>query len=234
MSTIRPTRRISRKERLREDTVATFYARALAFFDTNKRLVYGATVGVLVLLAALAGFSYLRAQNERSAADAIAAAVRSYEAGLHREALDGVTGNKGLLAVADEYGSTRTGNLSRFYAADALYRLGEYDEALEYFRAYKKDSDYIGASALAGEANILQIQGKSAEAGRLYEQAARLHEDAEFSPRYLMDAGRAYESAGDYARAVQTYQRVEKEYPDAQVAAEAEFYIARASARIVG
>jgi tetratricopeptide (TPR) repeat protein len=112
--------------------------------------------------------------------------------------------------------------------------LGEYDEALEYFRAYKKDSDYIGASALAGEANILQIQGKSAEAGRLYEQAARLHEDAEFSPRYLMDAGRAYETAGDYARAVQTYQRVEKEYPDAQVAAEAEFYIARASARIVG
>lgn len=232
MSTIRPTRKISRKEKLREDTVVTFYARALNYFDTHKTLVYGVAAGVIVLLAALIGFSYLGAQKEQRAADAVAAAVRSYEAGLYREALDGVAGNKGLLAVADEYGSTPTGNLSRFYAADALFNVGEYDRALEYFRSYRKEGDYIGASALAGEANILEIQGKPLEAAELYMQAARIHEDDEFSPRYLMDAGRAYEAGGEYSRAVQVYESVEEDYPDAQVAAEAEFYIARASARI--
>src|SRR5690606_31298068 len=113
MSTIKPTRRISRKEKLREDTVVTFYARALNYFDTHKQLVYGVGVGIIVLLAALVGYSYLNTQKEQRAADEVAAAVRSYEAGLYREALDGVAGNKGLIAVADEYRSTPTGNLSR-------------------------------------------------------------------------------------------------------------------------
>jgi len=234
MATTKPTRKISRKEKLREDTVATFYARAVGFFDRHKSMVYGAGGAVVVILAAVAGLAWMSAQKESRAAEAAAPSIRNYEAGMYREALDGVAGSAGLLEIAETFSSTETGNLAHFYAADALYRLGEFDQAIELFRQYDKDRDYLGASALAGEANILEGRGQHAEAGALYVRAAEFHEDAEFSPRYLVDAGRAFESAGEYGRAVEIYERVKAEYPDAQVASDADFLIARASARVSG
>src|SRR5690606_17436511 len=97
------------------------------------------------------------------------------------------------LEIADEYGSTDAGNLARFYAADALFRLGEYDRALEYFRKYDEDDGLIGASAIAGEAAIRENKGEYEAAGDLYRRAALHYENELRSPEYLLQAARAYE-----------------------------------------
>ena len=230
MSTLKPTRKISRKEKLREDTVATLYAKAVDFFDRNRNVVYGSLAAVAVLIVALVGWSYMKSQKEATAAEEIAAAVRNYELGLYREALDGVAGSKGLITVSNEYSGTDAGNLAKFYAADALFRLGEYDEALGFFRSYKKESDYLGASALAGEASILEMKGQPAEAARLYERAADTIDDELTTAQYLIDAGRSYEAAGMYDRAVRTYQRVADDFSAVPVSRDAEFLVARARA----
>ncbi len=234
MSTLKPARKISRREKLREDTVVTFYARVVDLFDNNRNVVYGAFAGILVIVAAILGWGYLQDQKQAEAADAMAPAVRNYELGLYREALDGVAGSPGLLAVADEYGRTSAGNLARFYAADAAFRLGELDQALELFRSYDREADYLGASSLAGEAAILETRGEHAEAGRLYERAAGFVEGNDLAPQYLIDAGRAFEAAGEYDDAIEVYERVAEDFADAQVAQNTDFLIARARARAAG
>ena len=208
MSTLNPTKKISRRQELRKDTVVTFYARLWQFFDQNRKLVYGILAGVVVVILALIGYGVYNNAQQKEALAKMAGAVQAYEQGNYREALDGTADYVGLLAIIDDYGSTDAGNLARFYAADALFRLGEYDEALKYFRAFDAPDEVLGASALAGEAAIYEHKGEFERAGDLYRKAAEMVDTDLISAQYLLDAARAYEKAGDYDEAREVYEEI--------------------------
>jgi tetratricopeptide (TPR) repeat protein len=231
MSALKTPRHVSRKHELREDTVVTFYARAWEFVDKNRKIVYGVIGGIVALvLIALAYAFYLNRQQAR-AVELLGSVVQLYEQGQYRDALDGVEGTAGLLEIADEYGGTDAGNLARFYAADALFRLGEYDRALEYFRSYDEDEGLIGSSAIAGEAAIRENQGEYEQAGDLYRRAALHYENELRSPEYLLQAARAYERAEAYDQAEDAYELITERFPDSNIAQGIDFHLARLAAR---
>lgn len=228
MSTLKPTKKISRRHELREDTVVTGFARITEFFEANKPVVYGALGAVIIFFAAIIGYNYLQDSKQESAIVEMAAAVKAFEEGNYQTALNGGDGSKGLVDIADDYGSTDAGNLARFYAADAYYRLGQYDEALEYFRAYDVESDYIGASALAGEAAIHELRGDYGRAAELYERAANLFVSQVTSPGYLLSAGRAYVKAGEVDRAIETYEEIKSSFAESPESQQVDILIAQA------
>ena len=231
MPTPKPPRNISRKHALREDTVVTFYARVWRFVDAYRTPVYGAA-GVLVALAvATVGYVFWQGQRAAEADDLLAAVLPLYEQASHQEALDGSLEQLGLVEIADAYGGTPAGNLARFYAADALFELGEYDRALSYFQDFDKGSNFIGAGALAGEAAAWEQREEYGRAADLYRRAARHFESALTTPEYLLYAGQLYEQAGQYEDAVEQYEAVEAEYPESSQAANIRVYIARATAK---
>jgi len=230
MATLNPPKSISKRQELRQDTAVTVYVKAQEFFYENRTLVYGVAAGLIVVLLAIAGYAWLQSQKAVEAQEQLGGIVTVYEKGEYRAALDGTGEHLGLLAIADEYGGTDAGNLARFYAADALFRLGEYDQALEFFQAYDKGEDIVGASALAGEATIHEIKGDHALAGNLYRQAAGQFENEMTSPQYLMAAGRAYEQAGQYDNAGTAYQTIQDSYPESTEAQNIDFYLARVRA----
>lgn len=231
MSTINPPKSISRRQELREDKVVTFYARAWEFFDQNRKLVYGVLAGLVLLVAAAIAYVFYQSEQAAEAERHLAQIVALYEQGSYQEALDGTPDRLGLLEIADEYGRTPAGNLAHFYAADALYQLGEYDRALEHFGAFDASSDFIGASAVAGQAAVHENRGEFEQAARLYRRAASLYENPLSTPQYLVSAGRAYELAGMYDEAREVYETVREEYPDSEPAGDIEAYIARAAAK---
>lgn len=230
MSTLKPTRRISRRHELREDKVVTASSRVLDAARGNLNMVTMAAIAVIVLIVGFFGLRYYQGQQEAKAGELVAGAVRSYENGQYREALDGVAGSMGLTEVVDRYGSTPTGNLAKFYAADANYRLGEYEAAAQLFRSYDKKRDYIGASAYAGEAAILESQGEFEKAAALYEKAAEIFVSELTTPQYLFDAAVAYESAQEYSKARALLERVKEDYPASNAARDADLVIARVNA----
>lgn len=231
MSTLNPPKRISKKHELREDAVITSYARAWGYFDQNRKLVYGAIAGLVVLVAAIIGYVVYQNQQAQEAEEHLARIVAIYEQGSYQEALDGTADNLGLLEIAEEYGGSTSGNLAHFYAADALYQLGEYERALEHFNEFDRPDGFLGASAIAGEAAVYENRGEHERAGDRYMAAAQFFENPLSSPQYLLSAGRAYEAAGDYAAAMRAYEEVKEEYPDSQIAAQIDIYIARAEAK---
>lgn len=231
MSALNPPRHVSRKHELREDTVITFYARAWEFFDKNRKVVYGALAGVAVLVLIVIGYVFYLKQQQNRAVELLGGVVQLYEEGRLRDALDGAQGNPGLLEIADRYGRTDAGNLARFYAADALFRLGEYDEALEHFRSYSKDRNLIGASAIAGEAAVYETRGDFKRAGDLYRRAALHFENELRSPEYLLQATRAYEQAEAYDQAEAAIDLVKERFPESAVADAADFHKARLAAK---
>lgn len=227
MSTLNPTKKISRRQELREDKVVTFYARALELTDRYRNLVYGAVAAVIVVVLGFVAYSFYQAGQQTEAVDRMSAAVAAYEAGSYQTALDGTGNSLGLLDIIDSYGSTDAGNLARFYAADSYFRLGNYQEALPLFRAFDKDATILGASAVAGEAAILESTGEPARAADLYARAATMYPSNATSPAYFLSAGRAYEAAGKPADARRVYQRIQNEYPQSPEARDIAFYLAR-------
>ena len=231
MSTLKPTRRVSKHHKLKEDRVVTASSRIIDAASGNRNVLTIAGIAVIVLIAGFIGFRQWRQVQEGRAAEAIAEPVRAYEQGLYREALDGVAGSTGLTGVISRYGSTPTGNLARFYAADAHYKLGEYDQAEELFSDYDKGSDYLGASAYAGEAAILQQKGENARAAALFEKAADVFESELTTPQYLADAASAYEAAGNYSKATSLLERIKDDYASSQQARDVDMLLARVEAK---
>jgi len=232
MATLKAPKTISKRKELRQDTAVTVFVRIQEFFYHNRTLVYGIAGAAALILLVIVGYAYWQSQRGVEAQNLLGGIVTVYEQGEYRQALDGVGDNPGLLAIAEDYGRSEAGNMARFYAADASFRLGEYDQALAYFEAFDKGRHIVGASAWAGEAAIHEIQGNYARAGALYERAASQYEDALTSPLYLHNAGRSYEKAERYEDARDAYQRIRDRFPESTQARSIDYFLARVAAKV--
>lgn len=227
MSTLTPTRKVSRRHELREDKVVTFYTRVLGFIENNRNLVYGLLIGAVVIVALFFGYSYMQSNRNSEALALMSTAVAKYEAGEYDAALDGDMSFAGLLEVAEDFGNTTSGNLARFYAADASFRTGRLDRALEFFQSYDKGANFLGASALAGEAAIYETNDDHPAAADLYLRAANLFTSAVTSPDYLQKAAREYQVAGENAAARRVYLRLQEDFPTSSEAQNVDYFLAQ-------
>ena len=231
MTALKTPEKKSRRRELRQNIFIDLYARALLFYDEHRRVALGIGIALLVLLLAIPGYIYYHQQQEQAANQKLSQILPVYEQGNYQQALDGTSNQAGLLAIADEYGNTSAGNLATFYAANALYQREEYDRALNYFQQFEKGENFIGASAYAAQAAIYENRENFERAAELYEQAASQYQNNLTAPRFLLNAGQAYEEAGQYEVSVNVYQQIQEEYPDSDQSDSAERYMARAKVR---
>lgn len=232
MATLKAPKTISKRKELRKDTAVTIFVQIQEFVYQNRTLAYGIAGAAALVLLAIAGYAYWQSQRSVEAQNLLGGIVLVYEQGQYQEALDGTGDNPGLLVIAEDYGGSEAGNMARFYAADALFRLGEYDQALEYFEAFDKGNHIVGASALAGEAAIYETKEDYARAGALYRRAALQYEDGLTSPEYLHASGRAYEKAEQYEDARNAYQMIRDRFPESAHAQSLDYYLARVAVKI--
>lgn len=231
MTALKTPEKTSRRQELRQNMLVELYGRLLLLYEDNRQLVYGLGVALIALILAVPGYVYYQQQQSQQANQMLGQILPTYEQGNYEQALNGTSQAAGLLTIADDYSGTDAGNLAAFYAASAFYEQEEYDRALEYYQQFDKGNDFIGASAYAAEASIYESRGELEKAASHYEQAASQYDNKLTAPRYLLEAGQAYEDAGDYASAEQVYQRVKDEYPDAEQSSDVERYLARVRAR---
>jgi len=204
------------------------------FVKKNRNVLIGL---LAVIAAAIAGgffyYNYRSTQNTEAQA-AMFQAVYYFEADSLNAALKGDGQHKGLTAIADQYGSTKAGNLAKFYAGVALLKQGKYQHALNYLEDYKSDDLILQgrAYALQGDANL--ELGKKAEAADLYVKAADYKSNEFFSPQYLLKAGMAYELNNDYKSAVGVYDRIINSFVNAPEVNDAKKYKARAELLVAG
>jgi tetratricopeptide (TPR) repeat protein len=198
------------------------------FVKKNRNILLG--LFAVIAAAIVGGFLYYNfrsSQNEEAQA-AMSSAVFYFEADSLNKALNGDGQHEGLLSVADEYGSTKAGNLAKFYSGVILLKQGKYQQALDYLEDYKSDDLILQGRAysLQGDANL--ELGKKQEAADLYLKAADYKANEFFSPQYLLKAGMAFEENKDYASALEAYDRVVTSYPNAAEVNDAKKYKARA------
>jgi tetratricopeptide (TPR) repeat protein len=201
-----------------------FATRASDFYYERRGLVIGVIAALAVLALVVVGYIYFQQNQAAEAEAALVQPALTYGEGRFEEALPG------LLEVSDEYDGTPAGNLAAFYAGDALFRQGRYDEALAQFEEVNRSDDLLGHNAAAGLAATHEQLGNYGEAAEHYEEALERYENPAMAPGLLLAAARSYHAAGDYASARAAIETLTDEYPDAREAGEAELLLGRIDA----
>ena len=147
-----------------------------AFYTNNRKNVI--IVGVVLILAAAGLYYYsniMLPQKEEAAQAELFKAQQYFQQDSTEKALYGDGQALGFIDIADQYGSTKAGNLAHYYAGRLLMDKGEFDAALEHL-GKTSFSDYFFA------ASVVILQGDCHSELGDYSKAAGLYEDAAEGP----------------------------------------------------
>ncbi|HEX7573325.1 MAG TPA: tetratricopeptide repeat protein [Bacteroidota bacterium] len=227
---LRPKKNISKRD-LKEDVLVSTYVKLTSFYDTNKRAISIGVTAVVVSVFAVVIFLKNRSENNEKAITALGAIFETYDAGQFQKSVDGIPEKniQGLKSIVDNYGGSATGDLARFYLANAYSQLGRYDEALKEFEDYSPSGELLSVSRLSGIGSCYEAKSMFKEAAASFEKAATQYPKDVSAAENLNNAARDYGQSGDREKAIELYKRIKKNYPTTAFARDADRYIAQLS-----
>lgn len=204
--------------------------RAKDFWGKYNRPVMIIAIAVIALSAAYLGYKYLiKEPNEKKASEAIFKAEDYYRQDSLQLALKGDGVNYGFEKVISNYGSTKAGNLAKFYAGTIYLKLGDYAKATKYLGDFSTDAKQVQARAYKLLGDAYSEQGKNADALSSYKKAANeFEEDDANAAEYLFFAAYfADRVMKDQKQAVDLFKELKEKYPRTQQGFEADKYLAQ-------
>ena len=133
----------------------------------------------------------------------------------------------GFKAIADEYSSTKAGNLAAAYSGLSLYNLGKYDEAITYLKNFDADEEFISPAIIGTIGDCYVNMDKYEEGVGYFERAAKKADNDMLSPIYLKKAATVYEKLGNKKKALEMYQKIKDSQPKSMSNQDIEKYIVR-------
>ena len=196
--------------------------------DNKKSLSLG--VGAIVLVVALFfGYTKLYLEPlEQEASLEIWKAQQYFQIDSLDKALYGDGNFLGLEDVRDQYGATKAGALADYYIGLIYLKQGDYDAAIENLSSFSS-GDMIVSSIAQGAIGDAQTElGDVDAAASAYMKAANLNKNEFSTPIYLMKAGKAFESIGNYDKAKDAYKTIMDDYPESSEGRSVEKYYYKA------
>ncbi len=207
-------------------TVENALSRTEQYIEENQRSLTIIVLAIVVVVGGYLGYKklYLEPNNEEAIA-AMFYAQHYFEQDSFRLALEGDGANYGFLDIIDEYGMTKSGNLAQLYTGICYYKLGQYEDAIDYLKKY--DSNDILYSTMAlGAIGDSYVELEDLEtAVSFYVKAAQRKKNEVTTPIYAKKAGLAYEELKEYKKALECYEIIRKEYPQSEEGRDIERYI---------
>ena len=202
-------------------------AASRSFYEKHKNAILygGGTVLVIIIAALLIHQFYITPRNNR-ANESIFYAEQAFMDGSYEKALNGDGENMGFLAVIDEYGSTKAGNIACLYAAKCYAATEKYQEAIDMLDKFDGCGDaMISPAAIALKGNCYAELGENEKAAELLVKAAKQADNNTISPTCLLQAGQIYASLGQNDKALDCYKQIKSKYQQSSVYYEIDKYI---------
>jgi tetratricopeptide (TPR) repeat protein len=199
------------------------------FYEEKKKVINIASSVFLVVLAlVLAYFMYYMPKKQQAAEVAIFKAERYFGMDSLQLALDGDGVYSGLLAVIDEYGSTKTGNRAKYIVGLCYLKLGQYDEAIRYLKKFKpqRGEKLVCVQALGAIGDVYMGKNDMDNALKYYKKAVSKNPNELVTPVFLWKLGMLYDMQGNWKEALACFETLQKEYMQSYEAMDAEKRIA--------
>ena len=215
------------------ESVENALSRTEQYIEENQKSLTVIVVAIAVIVAVYLGYKkFYLAPKEKEAQAEMYVAEKYFETDSFRLALEGDGSYLGFLDIIDEYGVTKSANLSEYYAGVCYLRLGQYEEAIEYLKKFDANDVMIATLALGDIGDAYVELDELKEGLAFYLKAAERKKNDFTSPYFLKKAGGIYEELGDYDKAVEVYEKIEKEYPKSDEANDIGKYIAAAKTKM--
>lgn len=178
-------------------------------------------IGALVLVLVIVGIVYFINSQQSGSTEASAALTKAIT--------ENRTGNRQLAMVTlgqliEAHSGTPAGRQARLMLANLQLESRNYPEAqkqYEQFLSQTGSPKLQRAAALSGIACVLENQGQHAEAAQKYLAAADEDNDGAIAPEQMANAIRAFQAAGDEAKAKELLDRMVATYPQSAATARA-------------
>jgi tetratricopeptide (TPR) repeat protein len=199
--------------------------------DNQKSLmiIIGAIIGIIVLFKAYQNF-YI-APLEQEAQIEIYMAELYFQKDSFNLALNGDGQYAGFLDVADEYNSTRVGELANYYAGLCYLHTGDYKNAIEYLEDFSSNDIILSSLALGCTGDAYMELSETDNAMDAYEDAIANSNNQFTAPRYMMKLAVIHELNGDHSDALEIYKAIKTDFNASSEASGIEKYISRAENR---
>ena len=205
------------------------------WIEKNQKTLWIVLIALLVAAFAIYGITnYNKKRNEtaknlsfpqeinfeQQATQAVDFASYYMENENYATALNGDEEHVGFLEIVDDFGSTKAGKLAAYYAGVCYMKQGNYDEAITYLKKYTNDDKVLAPLALGMIGDCYLELGDQQNAVSYYDKAAKKNPSEFSTPMFLVKEGMTYEIMGNYAKALETYKTLKKDYPQSNEAFE--------------
>ena len=190
---------------------------------------------VVVAVVAIAGFmlykTYISTPKELKASTEMAKAQECFANQGFATALNGdSTTVKGFLQIAEEYSSTKAGNLANLYAGLCYAHIDNWEEAAKFLKKYDAaDDQMVSPAAMGALGNVYAHLNDLDKAVATLKKAAEKADNNTLSPTFLIQAGQSLESQGKKDEALKLYKQVKEKYFQSMQYQTIDEYIERAS-----
>lgn len=184
------------------------------FIEKNQKVIL-IVVGVLIVLVlGFFGFrKYYLQPRETEAQGQMFMAEKYFEMDSLNKALSGDGNYLGFLDIIDQYGMTKSANLSKYYAGICYLKLGQYQNAIDYLEKFNGRDLVVSAMATGGIGDAYLELNQPEKALEYYLEAAVDYKNEFTSPLFYMKAAQTCEIRKDYAKALEYYKTIKQEYP---------------------
>lgn len=215
------------------DQVGNVLTKTELYIEKNRKVLMIVVGAIILIVGGYLGYKKLYiTPMEAEAHEEMFMAEQYFAKDSFNLALNGDVQYPGFLKIIEQYGSTKAGNLSYYYAGVCYLNTGKFDKAIEYLSDFSTDDKllYPISQGAIGDANM--ELGKTEEALAFYKKAADEQPNEFTSPVYLMKAGFVLEKLNKWEEALAIYERIEKEYNRTNEGRKIEKYITRAKLKL--
>ncbi len=203
-------------------------SRTEQFIEDNQKLLT-IIFGVLVLIVG-AYFAYTKFVVEPQTIEAqeqIFTAQLYFERDSFDLALNGDGDFPGVLGIIDEYGATNVSELANYYAGVSYFKLGEYDNAIDYLSDFSTSDKLLSAVSMGTLGDAYSEKGNFNKAASYYKKAADETDNKLTCPIYLKKYGVVSEELKDFKEALEVYKKIKLDFPDSEEGRTIDKYITR-------
>lgn len=173
----------------------------------NKKVILWAIISIAVIAVLIVCYLFLyRAPREN----------RAFEAFNQVEMQ--AMGNDSIAAaeykkVAEKYSGSDAGSLAALSAAEYLYDMGKYKEALEELDDFSSSEPVLKANAYILKGDCLVNLKKYDDALSAFKKATSVGEDNnQIAPRALLKMANIYDEQKNYKKALECYETIQEDY----------------------
>lgn len=203
------------------------------YIEENQKSLTIIVAAIIIIVGGYLGYKrFVVTPKENEAKAQMWMAEQYFARDSFNLALNGDGNYLGFLDIIDEYGITKSANLAYYYSGISYLHLGEFENAIEQLKQFESDDKMVAPVAYGAIGDAYSELGNNDDALLFYNKAVNTSENSFTSPIYLMKVAFIHKQNGDYKKALDAYQKIEKEFPNTSEGRQVSKYIAQVEALI--